>query len=228
MITLLNEKSLDFPAVDEAMVDPNGLLAMGGDLSIPRLIHAYHHGIFPWFNPGQPFLWWSPNPRAVLYLDELHLSRSLVKILRHKPFTLTINRAFAAVIRACALPRPKQPETWLSEEMIAAYCDLHAHGLAHSIEVWLDQKLIGGLYGVDCGRVFTGESMFALEPNAAKVALVFLVNHLKNYQYEFIDCQILNPFLEQLGAREIPRERFITALNKGLSLPPTLAWQRLS
>lgn len=209
MITLLEEDSLEFPPLEKALKSPNGLLAVGGDLKPARLMSAYQKGIFPWYNPSEPILWWSPDPRAVLFLDELRISRSLAKVLRNKSFTVSFNQDFEAVINACAQPRTKQPETWLSQAMIDAYCVLHKQGFAQSVEVWRDHQLIGGLYGVDCGGVFTGESMFSFESNASKIALVHLVEHLKNRNYKLIDCQILNPFLEKMGAREIPRKQFI-------------------
>jgi leucyl/phenylalanyl-tRNA--protein transferase len=202
----------DFPDVSLALEEPNGLLAVGGDLSLHRLITAYQNGIFPWFNADQPILWWSPNPRAVIFLDNFKITRSLQKILRHQAFEITIDQNFEQVIKACASPRPKQKETWISTDMVAAYCALHQAGYAHSIEVWRDHQLIGGLYGVDCGGIFAGESMFSFESNGSKIALVTLVNHLKKFDYQLIDCQFNNPFLQQFGSCDIPRAEFIKLL----------------
>lgn len=225
MIPKILKSNDEFPDVSLALKSPNGLLAIGGQLTVSQLINAYKHGIFPWYTTDQPLLWWSPDPRAVLYFDNLRISRSLKKILRHKPFQVTIDHAFQEVVEACAAPRIKQPETWITDEMQQAYYSLHKKGYAHSIEVWQNEKLIGGLYGVDCGRIFSGESMFNKEPNAAKIALVYLVEYLKIYNYFCIDCQINNPYLMQLGATDISRKKFISLLEQGLSMPKTNAWQ---
>ncbi len=222
---LLSETD-DFPDVSFALKEPNGLLAVGGDLSVQRLVSAYQNGIFPWFNEGQPILWWSPNPRAVIFLEDFKIARSLKKVLRHTTFEITIDQDFEQVINACASPRPKQQETWISKEMIAAYLNLHQAGYAHSIEVWRDRKLIGGLYGVDCGRIFAGESMFSFESNGSKIALVALVNHLQKFNYELIDCQFNNPFLQKFGTCEIPRDEFIRFLKSSLTNPALCAWSK--
>lgn len=227
-MTAILSESDNFPDVSLALKEPNGLLAIGCDLSVTRLRNAYQHGIFPWYCDGQPILWWSPDPRGVLFLDEFKITRSLKKILRQQFFKITIDQDFRSVVRACALPRAKQPETWITDEMLDAYCQLHQVGDAHSIEVWRDQQLIGGLYGVDCGGIFTGESMFAFEANAAKIALVGLVTHLKNFDYELIDCQFNNAFLQQFGTRDIPREQFISILRKSLKTSNATAWQMLA
>ncbi len=209
---ILTPEDPDFPDVDSAMTEPNGLLAIGGDLAPTRLLNAYQHGIFPWYDKHQPIMWWSPDPRAVLYLDKLHISNSLQKVIAKQNFTVTFNQAFSEVIHACAKPRKTQKETWISPKMIKAYCELHTRGHAKSIEIWQDEKLIGGLYGVDLGNVFCGESMFNLEPNAAKIALVYLVKKLKQTHYKLIDCQIYNEFLASLGAEQIPRRDFLQLL----------------
>ena len=165
---------LNFPPVDLALDEPNGLLAVGGDLSPKRLIKAYRLGIFPWFSNGQPILWWSPNPRAILFPDQLHVSRSLNKAIRRGNLHITLDTAFAEVMQACASPRLQQADTWITAEMHTAYLQLHKMGIAHSVEAWLDDKLVGGLYGLSIGKVFFGESMFSRVSNASKVAFVYL------------------------------------------------------
>lgn len=218
----------DFPNVAFALKVPNGLLAMGGDLNVARLLNAYHHGIFPWYTQGEPILWWSPDPRAVIFMEQLKISRSLKKIIRNKNYTVTFNQAFHDVIKACAAPRAKQKKTWITKEMQEAYNNLHTEGFAHSVEVWSEEKLIGGLYGVTCGRIFTGESMFNIVPDASKIALVYLINYLKAFNFFCIDCQMNNPYLTQLGATNIPRTEFIILLKEGLALPKTCAWQDIT
>ncbi|MEA1049848.1 leucyl/phenylalanyl-tRNA--protein transferase [Lamprobacter modestohalophilus] len=208
-----NDPSGSFPDPAEAMRDPDGLLAVGGDLSNGRLINAYRHGIFPWYSEGDPILWWSPDPRTVLIPTELHCSRSLRKLLRRRVFAVTMDRDFPAVIRACAGPRPGSQGTWLLPEMISAYCGLHVHGIAHSIEVWQDGHLVGGLYGVAIGGAFFGESMFSRVDNASKVALVHLCEHLIRHKVELIDCQVLTSHLQRMGAELMPRERFLARLH---------------
>ncbi|WP_347329482.1 leucyl/phenylalanyl-tRNA--protein transferase [Marinimicrobium locisalis] len=210
MITLpwLDPATLDFPPTDEALDDPNGLLAGGGDLSPERLIHAYRNGIFPWYEDGQPILWWTPDPRAVVYPDRFHLSRSLRKTLKRGLFTVTADTDFEAVMRACAAPRDGAAGTWITEEMLQAYIRLHELGVAHSIEVWKDGQLAGGLYGLALGRVFFGESMFSRADNASKVGFAHLVAQLKAWQFRLIDCQVSSGHLFSLGAEEIPREVF--------------------
>jgi len=197
-----------FPPLAAAQKEPNGLLAVGGDLSPRRLLDAYRCGIFPWYSEGDPILWWSPDPRMVLFPDELRVTRSLAKTLRNKPHEVRFDTAFAAVIRGCAAPRPAQGGTWIGPEMRAAYRKLHDLGYAHSVETWIDGELAGGLYGVAIGSVFFGESMFARARDASKMALVGLVRRLAAAGFGLIDCQMHTPHLESLGAREIPRTEF--------------------
>lgn len=198
-----------FPPVDRALRDPDGLLAVGGDLRRDRLLGAYRKGIFPWFNAGQPVLWWSPDPRAVLFPAELHLSRSLRRSLRRGNFNWSVDTDFEGVIRACAnTVRDGQAGTWITAEMFAAYCDLHAAGYAHSVEVHRGGRLVGGIYGVALGRVFFGESMFAHETDASKAALVVLVREMIARGFVMLDCQVASPHLASLGSREIPRDAF--------------------
>lgn len=214
MIFLLdNNPSTPFPDVTLAEKEPDGLLAVGGDLTPQRLIQAYQLGIFPWFSEGEPILWWSPNPRTVLYPEKIKISRSLRKTLRKKLYNVTFDRSFEAVIHECAAPRDDSPGTWLVPEMIDAYCMQHKLGLAHSVEVWQDTKLVGGLYGMAIGRVFFGESMFSRASDSSKVALVFLCNQLKAWGFKMIDCQVYTRHLASMGADEIPRQRFCNDLN---------------
>jgi leucyl/phenylalanyl-tRNA--protein transferase len=211
MLTWL-ERDDPFPPVEEALRNPNGLLCAGADLSVPRLLAAYRNGIFPWYSGDEPILWWSPDPRMVLFCDELKISRSLAKNLRNKGFETRIDSAFAKVIKACAEPRKEGAGTWISTEMQAAYVALHRAGHAHSVETWLDGRLVGGLYGVAIGRAFFGESMFSRETDASKVALVALVEELRRRDCPMIDCQQRTPLLASLGAREIPRRQFLRRL----------------
>ena len=197
-----------FPPVTRALKDPNGLLAAGGDLSQERLLDAYRHGIFPWSSRGEPILWWSPEPRMVLYTGELKVSRSLAKNLRNKGYAVTVDRAFREVLKGCAARK----ETWLGKEMQAAYYALHQAGYAHSFETWREDDLVGGLYGVAIGRMFYGESMFSTATDASKVALVALVKELVGRGFPLIDCQMKTPLLASLGGREIPRSAFLRAL----------------
>ena len=206
------ERDDPFPPVEKALRNPNGLLCAGADLSIPRLLAAYRSGIFPWYSGGEPILWWSPDPRMVLFCDELKIPRSLAKNLRNKGFETRIDSAFAKVIKACAEPRKEEAGTWISAEMQAAYVALHRAGHAHSVETWLDGRLVGGLYGVTIGRAFFGESMFSRETDASKVALVALVEELRRRDCPMIDCQQRTPLLASLGAREIPRRQFLRRL----------------
>ncbi|MEQ1530370.1 MAG: leucyl/phenylalanyl-tRNA--protein transferase, partial [Methylococcales bacterium] len=194
-----------FPPLQVALSDPNGLLAIGGCLSSIRLINAYQHGVFPWYNPGEPILWWSPNPRLVLFPDELIVSHSLRKTLRKNCFTVTFDQAFDEVISACALPRKDSAGTWITQDIRQAYNDLHQLGFAHSAEAWLDGVLVGGLYGVAIGQVFFGESMFHSKTNASKVVFACLVDQLKRWNYQLIDCQVHTRHLESFGAQEIDR-----------------------
>lgn len=210
-IVKLSTQSLLFPSPESALRDPNGLLAIGGDLTVPRLREAYEHGIFPWYSPGKAILWWSPDPRAVLFPAERHLSRSLKRFLRSNPFCITLNHDFAAVIAACA-HRPHEG-TWIGPEMLHAYLQLHLLGYAHSVEVWQQGQLVGGMYGVAQGALFCGESMFSHVSNASKCALVAFCRHFAAYGGELIDCQVLNAHTAQLGAREIPRHQFLQQLS---------------
>lgn len=203
-----------FPPVSAALAEPNGLLAAGGELSAARLIDAYRHGIFPWFNPGQPVLWWSPDPRMALFPAELKVSRSLRKTLRNRAYEVRADTNFRAVMQACAAPRPQQEGTWIGAGMIAAYCALHEQGLAHSIETWIDGELAGGLYGVALGRVFYGESMFTHAADASKVALVHLVRQLERWGFGMIDCQVHTGHLASVGARAISRADFMRKLQE--------------
>jgi leucyl/phenylalanyl-tRNA---protein transferase len=208
-----------FPSVTAALADPNGLLAAGGELSSARLIDAYRHGIFPWFNPGQPILWWSPEPRMVLFPSELKVTRSLVKVLRNRDYQVRADTGFRAVMEACAEPRPEQNGSWISDEMIAAYCALHEQGFAHSVETWIDGELAGGLYGVALGRMFYGESMFTRAADASKIALVHLARQLERWQFGMIDCQMYTPHLASLGARAISRADFMHELAELVNYP---------
>lgn len=189
------------------MDEPNGLLAVGGDLAPARILAAYREGIFPWYNPGDPILWWSPNPRTVIFPAQLHVSRSLKKLLRQGRYQVTLDQAFSAVIRACA-ERTDSSGTWISTEIIEAYSQLHLKGVAHSVEVWRDNELVGGLYGLALGKVFFGESMFSRADNASKVGFVHLVQQLKQWGFQLIDCQVANDHLFTLGATEVSRESF--------------------
>jgi len=197
-----------------------GLLAMGGDLSGNRLLLAYKMGIFPWYSHDDPILWWSPNPRMVLYPDELQVSQSLKKVIKKHQFHITMDTVFAEVIRSCAQVRLEQDEgTWLSEEMIDAYCNLHRLGFAHSVEAWHEGKLAGGLYGVSLGKAFFGESMFTRVSNASKAAFVTFVEYLKKQMFHLIDCQVKTAHLRRFGAREISRSLFLEQLEKAVQCP---------
>lgn len=215
-----------FPDASLALDEPNGLLAAGGDLSTARLVAAYRRGIFPWFEYGQPILWWSPEPRAVLFPDELHVSRSLRRTLRRQIFTTSFDKDFAGVVAGCTRDRPGQRGTWITPEMAHAYQQLHREGHAHSVEVWYDNELAGGIYGVSLGRVFYGESMFSRRTDASKIALLGLVRRLQTWNFALIDCQIPSAHLMSLGAVLIPRERFL-ALNAKFSddSPADRSWR---
>ena len=250
-------KNTPFPPVESALRSPNGLLAAGGDLSPSRLLDAYRHGIFPWFNPGEPTLWWSPDPRMVLIPGEFKITRSLAKVLRNAAYEVRCDTAFEQVMRACAAPRARHKSggyhgTWIHEDMIAAYCALHEAGYAHSVEIWMPKKpfqlqiegetgrqrgypriiadnsemeLAGGLYGVSIGRMFYGESMFSSVSNASKIALAHLARQLERWQFGMIDCQMNTPHLASLGAREIPRSKFIVHLQELIHCAPVTDWQ---
>jgi len=214
-----------FPPVEQALIEPNGLLAAGGDLSPARLLDAYARGIFPWFNDEDPVLWWSPDPRMVLLPRELHLSRSLRRTIRSQEFTVTFDRAFQGVMEGCAGPRDKQDGTWITADMMRAYTRMAELGHAHSVEAWADGELAGGLYGVAVGRIFYGESMFTRRSNASKVAVSWLARQLERWQFELIDCQMSTEHLASLGAREVPRADFLRRLERAIALPPVpLPW----
>ena len=207
--------SIWFPNPEEA--DKEGLLAFGGDLSVKRLMHAYRSGIFPWFDDYQPILWWSPDPRMIMFLDDFKVSKSLEKIIHKNKFTITYNTCFREVIRNCSqIKREGQQGTWITSQMQEAYLQLHELGLATSVEIWLGDELVGGLYGIDLidKKVFCGESMYSYLSDASKVAFYYLVAQLKVKNYQLIDCQMYTPHLERLGAVEIPREKFLKYLNR--------------
>ena len=216
------------PPASHALAEPNGLLAAGRDLSPQRLLEAYRAGVFPWYSDGQPVLWWSPDPRMVLFIDEFKISRSLAKTLRRVRreggWRVTLDVAFTRVMRECATPRPDQDGTWITPDVVAAYAGLHRIGHAHSVEVWEGTSLIGGLYGVSIGRMFYGESMFARRTDASKCALAALVHLLAPRGYRIIDCQQATGHLASLGAREIPRERFLLLI-ADLAAAPGPDWR---
>lgn len=205
-----------FPNPETALTDPDGLLAGGGDLSEHRLLNAYRKGIFPWYQDDQPILWWSPSVRATLQANNLKISRSLRKTMRNKPCSITADTAFADVISACAEPRPYSRGTWITPEMQAAYCKLHASGHAHSVEIWRNQQLIGGLYGITIGACYFGESMFSRESDASKIALAALILYLESRHFRLIDCQMMTPHLESLGATPMPRRAYLAELRDTL------------
>ncbi|MCE8037064.1 leucyl/phenylalanyl-tRNA--protein transferase [Halomonas sp. MCCC 1A11062] len=217
MLSWLPARPVRFPPVSHALRDPEGLLAAGGELTPEWLLAAYRHGIFPWYSDDQPILWWCPNPRMVLFLDELRIARSLDKRLRNGGLRVTFDRAFAAIVRACAEPRQGQPGTWITEEMHAAYVTLHRLGYARSVEVWRGAELVGGLYGVAMGPVFFGESMFSRANDASKIALVHLVRAMRAGGGRLIDCQMHTRHLASLGARDIARTEFINYLESCLA-----------
>jgi len=206
-----------FPPVESALADPPGLLAAGADLRPERLLAAYRRGIFPWYSPGQPVLWWSPDPREVLYPAEFHCSRSLARRLRRGDFLWHQDRDFPAVVAACAAPRAQSPGTWITEAMLDAYCRLHELGFAHSAEVWRGGELVGGLYGIRLGGVFFGESMFSREPDASKAALAGLVRQCLADGTQLIDCQLPSAHLRSLGSRAVPRSQFLRELKGALA-----------
>jgi leucyl/phenylalanyl-tRNA--protein transferase len=216
-----------FPPLDAALDDPNGLLAAGGDLSPERLLAAYRHGIFPWYNEAQPILWWSPDPRMVLFVGEFKLTRSLRRVVRRRRFEIRADTAFRAVMEGCAEPRHGQSGTWITPAVIDAYVALHRQGHAHSVEAWREGRLVGGLYGVTIGKMFFGESMFARETDASKVALVKLICLLANSGMPLIDCQQETEHLARLGARPIARRKFADWLSRLVHSSDTAAdWTR--
>lgn len=207
----LSDKNIDFPGVENT--NEEGILALGGDLSTERLIHAYKNGIFPWYSEKEPIVWYCPNPRMVLFFERLKISKSLRKIIRDQEFRVTFNQNFEEVISNCkSIQRGDNLGTWITNEMEEAYLKLHKEGKAKSVEVWQDKQLVGGLYGIDLGNVFCGESMFSKVSNASKVAFVYLVEKLKSEDYKLLDCQVYNGHLASLGAEEIPRGQFLNFL----------------
>ena len=224
MLTWLQRDSLEFPPLNKALSEPNGLLAAGGDLRPERLIQAYRHGCFPWYQDGQPILWWSPDPRTVVLPENLHVSRSLTKLMRQGRYRVTFDQAFTDVIRACAAPRSYAEDTWITSPMQDAYIALHKRGLAHSVEVWRDSELVGGLYGLAMGQLFFGESMFSRADNASKVGFVTLVEHLKDWGFVLIDCQMQTEHLLSFGAQTISRPEFARYLSDHLDQPSRADW----
>lgn len=222
----INRQANIFPPLGRALRSPPGLLAMGGDLSAERLVAAYRHGCFPWYSRGQPLMWWSPDPRTVLFPDELHVPRSLRKTLRQQHFRITYDNAFEQVIHACAQPRSSDNGTWITPAMQNAYTRLHQLGHAHSVEVWHRQQLVGGLYGIAMGRLFFGESMFARMNDASKAGFVTLVQDLQQAGFVLIDCQMPTEHLARFGARDIPRSEFQQYLQRYLDSPTDMDWSR--
>lgn len=220
-------KTVHFPPVSQAALEPNGLLAMGGDLSVATLLTAYQAGIFPWYNEGEPILWWSPNPRMVLKVDELKVRKSLSKVLRNTPYRVTCDQAFAQIIAACRqVPRVGQAGTWLQPEVVQAYCALHEAGYAHSFETWENGVLVGGFYGVAIGLMFYGESMFHLTDDASKKAFFHGVQHLQHHGFQWIDCQMHTDYLASFGAKLIPRADLIAHLSHAITQQPSEGvWQ---
>lgn len=219
MLTLLSEDVSEFPPVHQALDEPDGLLALGGDLSPSRLIHAYQQGIFPWFSDDDPLImWWSPKVRCVIAPLLYQPGRTLAKLWRNHAFQITFNQAFDQVIEACAEPSAQRPETWITSEMMTAYKSLHRQGDAHSVEVWSEQELVGGLYGLQVGGAFCGESMFHRQSGASKVAFLALIERMKQLKMPLLDCQLENPHLINLGASLLPRRDFIASLQESLSI----------
>jgi len=221
-LTWLDDEA-DFPPVETALRDPNGLLAVGGRLDAETLQRAYRRGIFPWYSPGQPVLWWCPDPRTVLFPAELKLTRSLRKRIRNGGFEVSLDEEFSAVIAACAASRPERPDTWITPEIVAAYSALFRQGLAHSVEVRQDGELVGGLYGVALGRMFFGVSMFSMRSDASKVGFAWLVTQLRRWDFRLIDCQMHTAHLISLGAKDIPRARFLELMERARQLPQQAA-----
>jgi leucyl/phenylalanyl-tRNA---protein transferase len=213
-----------FPPLEHALREPPGLLAAGGDLSPARLLAAYERGVFPWYSAQQPILWWSPDPRMVLFPKEFNCSRSLRKTLRNGPFTSRVDSDFGATIRACAAPRRGGPDTWLNEDMIASYERLHQLGYGHSVETYAAEQLAGGLYGLQLGQVFFGESMFSLRRDASKVALARLIDECRARDIQMIDCQVASSHLASLGAREVSRTQFAALLRRFARRHPSGSW----
>jgi leucyl/phenylalanyl-tRNA--protein transferase len=222
----LTMDSLAFPPLGNALTEPNGLLAFGGDLSVDRLCNAYRNGIFPWYSDADPIMWWSPNPRAIINTSSIRINKTLRKFLKQTTFQVTINQAFEEIIEFCADAPFRQDDTWIVDDMMSAYIRLHNDGHAHSIEVWDNEALVGGLYGVAINGYFSGESMFYRASNASKVALVYLAKHLESVGITLIDCQLTNPFLEDMGCYEVSRAEFINLQHQHLSIElPADFWQ---
>jgi leucyl/phenylalanyl-tRNA--protein transferase len=213
-----------FPPLEHALREPPGLLAAGGDLRPARLLAAYERGVFPWYSAQQPILWWSPDPRMVLFPNEFNCSRSLRKTLRNGPYTTRVDHAFGAIIRACAAPRRGGPDTWLNNDMIASYEQLHTLGFGHSVETYDADRLAGGLYGIQLGQVFFGESMFSLGRDASKVALARLIDECRARDIQLIDCQVASAHLASLGAREVSRSQFVALLRRYARRSPIGSW----
>lgn len=224
MIPWLQYSSDPFPPIEQALDEPNGLLAAGGGLTQGRLLAAYRAGIFPWYSPGEPILWWSPDPRCILLPEQLHVSRSMRKRLKRNDYSVCFDRNFSAVIEACSEPRAQEEGTWITREMKQAYCSLHEQGVAHSVEVYIKGELVGGLYGIAMGKMFFGESMFSRSRDASKIAFIKMVEQLQNWGYALIDCQVSNDHLFSLGASEIPRAEFQGYLDQYLDLPVDHLW----
>lgn len=208
------DSDIFFPPVE--LATPEGIVAFGGDLSPERLLNAYRKGIFPWYSEDEPIIWWSPNPRLVLFPNELKISRSMKKLINRNKFKISFDKNFSGVITGCQQPRKNQSGTWITGEMFDSYCKLYELGFAHSVEVWNKDELAGGLYGVSLGKCFFGESMFSNVPNTSKIALIFLVKNLMNFDFSILDCQVYSEHICSLGAREIPRNKFIEILNEAL------------
>jgi len=226
-LAVLSNDDIQFPPVDCALSEPECLLAIGGDLSPSRLLNAYQHAIFPWFSEGEPILWWSPIERAVIKPEEVHISKSMSKFIRQTNFTITVNKAFSDVVDACSEPRKTQTETWISPDIKAAYNRLNRIGSAHSIEVWDQQQLVGGLYGVNVGGIFCGESMFHKKANASKLAFISLCQHFSSYKGQLIDCQMITDHLQSLGVIANSRANFIAALERHKhSMIDTSCWHQ--
>ncbi|HEX5961250.1 MAG TPA: leucyl/phenylalanyl-tRNA--protein transferase [Rhodanobacteraceae bacterium] len=225
LIQSLDARAPDaFPDPAGALADPNGLLAFGGDLSPQRLIAAYQRGIFPWYSEGDPLLWWSPDPRCMFATDGVHVSHSLARFLRKCEWQWSMDRAFEECMRACAAPRRGQPGTWITPDMLTAYTNLHLLGYAHSLEIWEDGELIGGIYGVAAGRMFSAESMFSRRNNASKIALVALARTLRARGFPWIDAQVPNPHLLRMGAQTLPRRRFLAEIARLTALASEEGW----
>lgn len=220
-----NALATKFPDINEALIEPDGLVALGGDLSVKRLLDAYSHGIFPWFNKDQPILWWSPDPRCILKPSELRVSRSLAKVLRKDKFNVTFNTVFIDVVNGCAAARNGKDDTWITDDIKLAYLNLFKMGYAHSVECWHGEKLVGGLYGLAMGKVFFGESMFSKVSNASKIALLVLARNLQSMNFKIIDCQVHSRHLQMLGAKTIQRSLFSKILEQYCSYEKVEYWQ---